>query len=183
MTPVVFLVGPSGTGKTTLGDWLAADLNLLHLEIDRLENERHEEMLWLQANWDLFLRDRDAAKMAAMIRERAAAAAGRAGAVLSFPSIVLFEPMHIDVLGRAGIRPIILYGSPADCLAGFLRREQKVARGLDEAHWRRHNEGLHATYDKAAYAPHRLDAFMKGAHRSRAELVAEIKARLDKLPG
>jgi len=32
--PLLFILGPSGSGKSALAEWIAADLGLLHLETD-----------------------------------------------------------------------------------------------------------------------------------------------------
>lgn len=176
-SPIAFLIGPSGAGKSTLAAWAAEALGLLHLEIDRYPHGDGIDLEGLRPAWDAFWLDGDARALAAAVRDRAADAKA-AGAILSFPSGVVPRDEQIDALARDDITLVVLYGSGAECLDAFLRREQAKPTRLDATHWIRHNADPYATLSAPRFAPYRLMAFDDGGFRSRATLVAAIEKRL-----
>lgn len=52
--PVVFLLGPSGAGKTTLGQALEDQANFLHLQIDRFPEGDGIDLEGLRDEWTRF---------------------------------------------------------------------------------------------------------------------------------
>lgn len=122
--PIVFLLGPSGSGKTKLGEWLAEDLQILHLEIDRWPDGDGIDREGLRTEWDTFLRTGQAGKLAAAIRDRVAQA-GRKGAVLSFPSVLVLDPNLIRAAEEEGIWSLVLYGTGGECLRALSQRLEK----------------------------------------------------------
>ena len=176
LEPIVFLLGPSGAGKSTLGRWLAEDCRFHHIEIDRFEGDGID-LVGLRPEWNAFYLNDDATSLASSIRDRVSNV-GAAGAVLSFNSMLLLDPRAIQAAERQGIRTIILYGTAADCLQAFLRREEAMQRGLDQVHWLRHNAHAYIAHSRTEYSPNRLRTFVSGKHRARNELVAEVQSRL-----
>jgi len=175
--PIILLLGPSGSGKTTLGDWLAEDLQILHLEIDRWPDGDGIDLEGLRTEWDAFVGTGQAARLAAVIRDRVRRV-GRQGAVLSFPSILVLSPALIRTAEQQGIRPFVLYGTGAECLDAFLERERKTGRRLGQKHWIQYNAYSYIAYSQEEFARHRLGTFASGERRQRADLVAEVKKKL-----
>jgi len=176
-SPIAFLIGPSGAGKSTLATWAAEALGLLHLEIDRYPHGDGIDLEGLRPAWDAFWLDGDARALAAAVRDRAADAKA-VGAILSFPSGVVPRDEQIDALARGDITLVVLYGSGAECLDAFLRREQSKTTQLDADHWIRHNADPYAALSTPRFAPYRLTTFTDGAFHSRATLVDAIARRL-----
>ena len=176
--PVVFLLGPSGVGKSTLGAWVREDLRFLHLEIDRWDGAHGDgiDLEGLRTEWNTFCHGGEASPLAAAIRERIVAACRR-GAVLTFASPLVLSPAQIALLARFGISVLVLYGSGAECLQAFLEREGTSGRGLPLEHWMFHNAASHAKFSLSEYAPYRIMAFHDGRFRTREALVDEVRKR------
>jgi hypothetical protein len=172
---VIFLLGPSGAGKSTLGRWLAEDLGLLHLEMDRWPEGNGIDLEGLRGEWTLLCR-RQAAPLVEAARRRAAFA-GRSGVVLSFPSGVVLGRAVLEAAERAGVCPLVLYGAREECLAAFLERERATGRLFTTDHWVRFNRRPHGTYGGRRLARYRVGVFAGGVHRPRADLVAEVRRR------
>jgi hypothetical protein len=77
-----------------------------------------------------------------------------------------------------GVGFVILYGTRADCLEAFLRRERQTGRGLNADHWILNNAGNYAQISRPEYSKYRLMGFNQSRHRVRGDLVAEVKRRL-----
>lgn len=86
------------------------------------------------------------------------------------------QPRHIREAEQYGIRTIVLYGSAAECLAAFLRREEMTGRRLDQDFWIENNAGAYIWYSRHEFALYRMRAFSNGTPRHRAELVAELQS-------
>jgi hypothetical protein len=173
---LLFLLGPSGAGKSQVGAWLAADLNFLHIEIDRCPEGDGIDLTHIRPEWDAFLDRNDAGPLAKTLSSRVMET-GRTGVVLTFTSLVVFNQPRIEQLRTKGISVIILYGSESECLNSFLDREKRLARGMEnnERHWIYYNRETHAEFSRPEYAPWRLTVFKDGVHRSRIDIVNEIQ--------
>lgn len=174
--PILFLLGPSGSGKTKLGGWLAEDLQMLHLEIDRWPHGDGIDLEGLRREWDAFLETGQSANLSVAVRDRVRQA-GANGAVLSFPSTLVLDPVLIRAAEQRGIRSLVLYGTGAECLRAFLGREG-TGRGLGQDHWVQNNGGPYIAYSREEFAPYRLDVFASGEHRERVHLVADVRNRV-----
>jgi hypothetical protein len=172
-TPILFVLGPSGAGKTTLGQWLAEDLHFLRIEIDQWPADGIDRAN-LRPEWNEFWDRCQAGAIASTLRARVLNDGAR-GAVLTFPSRVVFSVQQLAVLEQAGIRVLVLYGSEDDCLAAFLRREKESGRNLTEEHWRRNSCDTHKLLADSSYAPYRVTVFQAGRFRDRAALVAVVR--------
>lgn len=176
--PVVFIGGLSGAGKTELSNWLAADLDFLHLNIDRDDDKDGIDVNDLRREWDLFLHRFDSAPLAAAVRQMALSE-NRSGAVLSFASTTFFIRPLIEAAGLDDIRTVILDGPPEWCLKAFLERERRTGRLRDAGHWHRNNDKAASIYCSEAYADVRLAAFQPdGSRLARQDLVKAIRDRL-----
>jgi hypothetical protein len=174
--PILFLLGPSGYGKSSLGAWVAEDLAFLHLEIDQWPNGDGIDLASLRPQWDRFL-DGSAGPLAEELRLRVASI-GRAGTVLTFPGRTVLPVPRIAAAIAVGIVVVVLYGTGAECLDAFLAREAATSRGLGVGHWIENNRDIYAELSRPDYAPYRVAVFDNGRHRSRAVLVDEVRGRL-----
>ena len=174
---IVFLLGLSGAGKTTLASWLAEDLGMLHLEVDQ-PDEDGIDLEGLRPEWNEFAGGGQPAGLARVIRGRAAGARRR-GAVLSFSSELVLDVAAIAAAEAAGIRTFVLHGTREECLAAFLERERATGRGFTRDYWARYNDASCIQYGRAEFAPYRLGAFVGGRRRPHADLVAEVRTRLE----
>ncbi|MGB8918732.1 MAG: shikimate kinase [Candidatus Sulfotelmatobacter sp.] len=175
-TPILFVLGPSGAGKTTLGQWLAEDLHFLWIEIDQWLADGIDRAN-LRPEWNEFWDRCQAGAIASTLRARVLNDGAR-GAVLTFPSLVVFSVQQLAVLEQAGIRVLVLYGSEEDCLAAFLKREKELGRNLPKEHWLANNSEVHKRLGDASYERYRLDGFQSGQRLDRALLTAKVKNRL-----
>ena len=174
--PLVFLLGPSGSGKSTVAETLRDVHGYLTLEMDRGVTDDVFALEGLRSLWDEFMERNDPAALAAEIRRRILSSR-RKGAVVSFPSTIVFSVEQIQAASRHGLCIAVLHGTRADCLASFLRREHELNRGLGEAHWIQHNKDSHALFGAPPYAPRLIPAFAGGRHRDRKALAKEIARR------
>lgn len=173
---VALVLGPSGAGKSTLGALLQKHLRLFHLELDVWAGDAIDRE-GLRREWNGFLEQGLAGPFANALRRRAHEVASQ-GIVATFPSPVVFSEAHLRAAEAESMQVLVLYGSGAECMHAFLEREAKLARGLDEGHWLRHNCEAYALFSLPMYARHRVAAFSKGSRRSSRSLLAEIKGRL-----
>ena len=100
--PIACLIGPSGAGKSTLAARTAADLGLVHLEIDRYPPGDGIDLEGLRQVWDAFWLENDAHPLATTLRARAADA-NADGVVLSLPSGVVPHDEQVHALARENI--------------------------------------------------------------------------------
>ena len=173
---ILFLLGPSGSGKSQLASWVAADLDFLHLEIDRFPDGDGLDLEGLRAEWDHYWIGGNAGPLVTVLTERVANA-NRAGVILSFPGNLVPFPAQMATAEQAGVCVVLLYGAGADCLRSFLERERDLARGLDEGFWTTNNACSYAMLSSPRFDDYRLCAFSHGEHRPRSELVGEIAQR------
>lgn len=173
--PILFVLGPSGCGKSTLAGWASTDLNLLHIEIDRFPDDGID-LERLRNEWDAFWNHADPQRLITELRRRAQAAGFR-GAILSFPSGVVPKHAQVAAAKAAGIRFVVLYGSGADCVDAFLKREEASGRKLNSDHWVANNAHSYAVFSLPTFRAYRLEVFRRGRFRTRGELIAEVSAR------
>jgi hypothetical protein len=173
--PILFVLGPSGVGKSQLGTWIAEDLKYLHLEIDYYPDGDGIGIAGLRSVWDDYYARRQVRDFAAAVQRKIV---NREGAVLTFPRNLVLSQEHI-VEGQAfGITTVILSGPKADSLDAFLKREQQLDRGLDKAHWERYNEDTYPLFGIPELAPYRENAFISHARRGRESLVEAVRRHL-----
>ena len=184
-----FLLGPSGAGKPFLGNWLAANRQFHHIQVDNGDDHSELEQkeptlwkLWVQGNpktpfetSPLFI---DVAnKFSDELQKCAKANSKPAGCVLTFWSYTVFGPSEINALAKHNIAVRYLYGPKEKCIeAAFGRDPAKWSQ--DEAparaHWCQHNQ----TYQRIGgpgLSECRVDAFQpSGDRRSEFEIAAEL---------
>jgi len=115
-----FLLGPSGIGKTWIGNWIEDNRNHLHITIDRGDDpDVPEEFTELseqlaQGNPTLIARELD----------KLATAAGKKNCVLTFKSVEFIDPQEIAKLADQRIAVKYLYGPKEKCIDAFVSREK-----------------------------------------------------------
>jgi len=175
--PILFVLGPSGAGKTTFGRCVKTNLDFLWIDIDPMPNVDGIDLAGLRTEWDEFFNACHAGAIATTLRGRVSKG-GTRGAVLTFSSLVVFSSPQLAALKKAGIRVLILYGSQEDCLAAFLKRERETGRNLTEEHWRRHNCDTHKRLGDSSYDPYRVTVFQAGHFLDCATLMAAVKKHI-----
>lgn len=173
--PLFFILGPAGSGKTTLSAAMAQRYDLVHLELDR-ERGKPTLMDAHREEWRSLMIGRDPGPMAQAMRMRAAQA-GAGGAVLSFPCFVVPGLRVLSAAQRQGIATVALYGTGAECLQSFLARERASGRNMGESHWRSYNAQSYAHLSSSRYDAYRIDAFERGRHRDLQEVMADAWRR------
>jgi hypothetical protein len=177
---ILFLMGPSGVGKSTLAGWIAKDLGLLHIEIDRFPEGDGIDLEGLRTEWDAFWNGRNMGPITSTLLTRASSA-DCSGVILSFPSGVVPSSEHLEAAEKARVRVIVLYGTGAECLGSFLRRELASGRNLSVEHWIQNNALYYARFSEPRFAAHRLLVFERGEFQDRRKLVAKVKNLLAQL--
>jgi hypothetical protein len=134
MSKILFLAGPSGSGKSFFASHYLSKRGWLHLEIDRFP-ENGIDVENIRSEWDDFLNRLRPDPLHRVLL-------GRAGSptnvVLSFPGNLVFSPDHLRA-GQGNFSFAYLYGHPAHCLQAFLDREQATRRGLGADWWNSNN--------------------------------------------
>ncbi len=174
----LFVLGPSGVGKSSLGHWLEDDLALLHLEHDIYpEPGDGMDALGLRAEWNVFHDCGDASALVKLL-DRRAVAGGMTGTVLTFSGVVVLHPDALRRAEMAGIATLILYGPGSACVNSFLAREKATGRNLGFEHWVLNNKRCYMNLSSPAFAPWRVNAFVGEIHRDRGDLVDLVRSRL-----
>jgi hypothetical protein len=172
MADHIFVLGPSGVGKTKVSAHAAKRHNFLHLEIDRFPDGDGIDLEQLRVPWDTYWEECAAGILARELSRRAAAA-GRRGCILSFPSGVVFSQQHVEAALGQGIAIRILYGSAADCIAAFIDREASTARGLTVEHWELNNASSYLMFSRPEFGPFRIEAFRAKGQRVHLRTLAD----------
>jgi hypothetical protein len=179
--PIWLILGPSGAGKTSFGQFLATEKNWLNLEIDQFThpgdppvdgiNYHH-----LRAPWDRFYAHHDASDLHSEISTRIACQE-KVGCILTFPSGVVLSTAHLQA-SIMFLSVWVLYGTAADCMQAFLKREAVLSRGLDLNHWINNNWQTYFLFSLPPLGPHRVNVFTpQGDRRSHADTFDELAAR------
>jgi hypothetical protein len=176
-TLILFLLGPSGVGKSKVAGWASEDLGLSHLPIDRWPSPTDGiDTAGLRREWDLFLEQQEAGPLAVAIRGKSQ---GSSGTCLTFPSRLVLSIAHLTATDAEGVTTVILWcPTPEDCLHAFLDREKESGRGLGPDHWKCNNASEWATYNEPPYDAYRVPTFVNGMRRSRESLIAALGGRL-----
>lgn len=167
--PVWLILGPSGTGKSSFGEWLAAKQNWLHLEIDQYPKDGIT-LYNLRAEWVDFYENGNPNGFAEALQHHLKAAA-KARAVLTFPGNLVLCPDRVIAASQAGLRTIYLYASADYCITAFLNREQQNGRNLDLVHWSSNNSRSYIQMSDPAFAPYRIHVFTSTGTRRRHNAV------------
>jgi energy-coupling factor transporter ATP-binding protein EcfA2 len=168
---ILLVLGPSGAGKTTLGNALAA-AGMLHLDFDQYPKNGVDEE-GLRAEWNAFFLSGQPQLLSDSVRNRAQTTNCQA-AVITCPGSVYLCPDFMRSVEPHGYRFAILFGPRDACLAAFLSGPHAH---LGASHWELHN----ARYDYFArpeFEEYRVSAFDGPNRRPIHEIVSEMQALL-----
>jgi hypothetical protein len=164
------LLGPSGVGKTTFGDWLGANRRFRYLHID-IDGGGKTDVLTaegLKESWGKLERG-DPAPVARKLQDRAKAK-GEQDCVLTFPSVTFFGPWWIDHLAKHNIGVRYLYGPKELCIEEYVLREPD----RDRAFWSTNNEENYKKIGAPELTPYRADIIKPSGERLSCEEIAEL---------
>ena len=170
LLPVIFVIGPSGAGKSEISEWVAADLQFLHIDIDRHHGFGASR---LRREWHQFSSQLNPKPLVSVLQNRIVAA-GRSGAVLSFPSTRILTRAQIDAAKSFGIVTALLWGPKELCKKAALERANGPV--LNEGRYDRSNKKAFDTYGGSEYDNVRVEAFRPDGRRwSREDMVRIIR--------
>jgi hypothetical protein len=176
--PILFVLGPAGSGKTTLGRSLAAS-GFQHIDLDAPAPSRVPEPGLDKLRWGLeVLAERARIGPLALALESLDGRHRHRGTVLTFTSKATLPPRHAAAVERAGIDLVVLYASGADCLEGCLARERSAGRVMPTAHWIEHNASSYAQLSLPHLAPHRVPSYRDGRFIGAKALFAAVVSNL-----
>lgn len=167
---MLIILGPSGVGKSSLGNYLAQTHGWLHLEIDQIHGlDVHQ----LQQEWKLFYQQKNTLHLIRILHQKVTSA-NKTNCVLTFPSGLVLSLEHIKECVPS-IQVCYLYGSAAHCINAFLRREHETNRNLDVNYWIQNNRDSYTKMNSPSFEPYRVHVFThEGRHRPHADIWEEI---------
>lgn len=172
---IVFVLGPSGVGKSCVSEGLVEDYLFLHFDIDRNHGFKANGF---PAGWDEDLGKVDFAHLAAAVHGRLAIEQ-RAAAVLSFPTVHVFSLEQLEAASRSGITTVVLWGTKERCIEArrIRSRKNRVRFVLDR--YERKNRRTFETYGQSEYASLRVEAFHPdGSRWPREHILGLITERM-----
>lgn len=180
-----FILGPSGAGKTSLGEYLASQHHWLHMDLDQLHNPKGDgiDKLKLRKEWDQFYFNLESGPLVSAIRKKNMLRR-YSGIIMSFPSDYVLSPNHISAINE-GVKIFYLYGNRRICLSAFLERERLTGRRLGEEHWWHHNRSMYEALDSPDLCPWIVWAFHENdnTRKSHEMLYRQMAAMAPHLPG
>jgi gluconate kinase len=168
---IIFVLGPSGVGKSELSSALAKKLDYEFYEIDQHPADGIDEHK-LRREWDEFWLNGRPEPFVDALRERAHAAEKK-GIVLGFPSMLILKGAHLRGLSGK-VRVVYLTGTEGQCLDAFLAREQKTGRGLNALHWAENNQSVFDFLKTEEAKLHIVRAFDQNGRRNRQQVLSEM---------
>jgi hypothetical protein len=173
--PILFVLGPSGVGKSRLSEKLASG-GFLYVHIDTDSPKRSFAANGFPAEWDADFSSMKLSNLFAVLRDRLNNK--HAGAVVSFPTTYLFTPEMLAEASRLGVTPLLLWGTRDHCVKAAQERIRKKGFPFDASRYQQRNGPTFAAYSSSEYEPFRVAAFRDdGSRFSEDEWVAGIMGR------
>jgi shikimate kinase len=171
---IIFLLGLSGSGKTTISDRLVEELNLIHINLDGRDRLRHYDLRRAWARYFGEHQEHDPTPLISALHKHMATHE-KSGAVVSFPSNVILSREKIDVAKAASICTVVLWGTWKLCEQAARSRDPK----MNPERYAKSNREAFETYSRPEYADVRVEAF--GPDDSRLDpacIITDIQQRL-----
>ena len=176
MLPIIFVLGPSGVGKSYLSEGLEQDYSFMRLPIDTDDKKKSFEANGFPSEWDKDVHKVDPAHLVSVVRGRLAVE--HAGAVISFPTVHVFTPEKLVEAAQLGVTPVVLWGKQEDCVRAAEKRIKKKGMTFNLTRYMRLNGPTFEAYALPEYADFRVEAFRPGGDRwPRGEWLAAIMSR------
>jgi hypothetical protein len=161
MPPVILIIGPSGVGKSYVSGLLERAWRFLYWRIYSFKKNG------LPSAWDGRggLVDMRVLITAAQTRRAEAIATG---IVVSIAPEDVFEPRQLSEARTFGATPVVLWGTPDQCVKARKERSRIHHKHFDEKdmprYWRKNN-GAFEAYGSVQYTDFREGAFQRDGSR------------------
>jgi hypothetical protein len=171
---IIFLLGPSGVGKSHVTTLLMKQIPFLFMDIDIHHPFSH---YGLRNEWNTFATKLDPLPLAAALRARIKAA-DATRALLSFPSRRVLTRKHIDAAAAVGIHSVLLWGPIHLCKKAALQRND--GRVTSDTRYDDANKFAFETYRSPEFDPIRIEMFRAdGSRWPDEDLLNNIRRLLD----
>lgn len=162
MNPILFVLGPSGVGKSEISRAFQERYSFLHIDIDQDRNSKHGfELNDFPARWDTDVSLIDFTYLAKEIQHRVTQESS-AGSVFSVPTTHVFSSEHLTMASRAGVSTVILWGTEQQCIEARRARSKKNRKRFNEKdvdRYMRKNRRTLETYSRSEYDQYRVMVF------------------------
>jgi shikimate kinase len=167
-----FVLGPSGTGKSSFGEYLANNKDWYHLEIDQFDKDGID-IHGLRQDWDAYFCKREPSGLLKELEKRTKDS-GKFNCVLTFLGNLVLSTDHISAVAD-NIKIIYLYGSAARCITAFLKREKETHRNLGLDFWITNNCASYIKMSEPEFEANRVYVWTNnGERRQHEDIFAEI---------
>lgn len=148
--PIMFLVGPSGVGKSHVSNLLIARFGFVFMDIDIHRPFGHYK---IRKEWNAFETELNPLPLVSALRGRVDSNAS--GLLLSFPSRRILSRKHIDAVRSVGVRTVLLWGPYEVCKNAALGRQD--GRVTSPSQYDDANEATFATYGNPEFDAIRVE--------------------------
>jgi hypothetical protein len=174
--PIIFVLGPSGVGKSYLSKGLEQDYSFLYVQIDTDDKRKSFEANGFPSEWDKGVHRVDPAHLVTVVRSRLAVE--HAGAVVSFPTVHVFTPEKLVEAAQLGVTPVVLWGKQEDCVQAAEKRIKRKGMTFNLPRYEQLNGPAFRAYGRPEYDGFRVEAFQPdGSRCPRGEWLARIMER------
>ena len=162
MKPIIFLLGPSGIGKSYLFEMLAKN-KFLCVHIDTDSRKRTFAANRFPSEWDDDFHNVNLARLVGELQDRLDNE--HAGAVVSFPTLYVFTPEKLVEAAQLGVTPVVLWGKQEDCIRAAEKRIEKKGKRFNLPRYERLNKPTFQAYGRPEYDAFRVEAFQEDGSR------------------
>ena len=174
--PILFVLGLSGVGKSSLGRYVSEDLNFLHIEQD-IPSRDGIEALGLGVEMKKYFHNYDPSSLILSLHHLASSK-NKIGTIITFDSFVALTSRQLEATRQFGIVVILLDGSDDDCMRSFISREKELKTRRGQKRWLDYNLKSSAKFHNHLYDEYRVAAFKNHKHTSRKSLVENVKSKI-----
>ena len=162
MKPIIFLLGPSGSGKSYLSKLLEKD-KFLYVHIDTDSGRRTFVANGFPSEWDDDFHKVNLAHLVGELRDRLDNE--DEGVVVSLPTVHVFTPEKLVEAAQLGVTPVVLWGKQEDCIRAAEKRIHKKGRPFNLHRYKRLNGPTFRAYGSPEYGAFRVEAFREDGSR------------------